>query len=220
MVGKVLCAFDLDGTILDSKDAILHSAVRTLNTFGVLNVDENEILNSVGLPIGIAFEKYLSGDNLKEAIVQFRSDLATNGSTLTRIFPETMAILEKLQSMGILLAIASNKPAYLSKEVLNQKDLLHYFLAIEGADTSIAKPSPQMLEKLMIQFPGMDFYVMVGDRGEDMKAAKSAGFAAYFVDHGTIQIGTLDPALYDRRLKSLDEIALAIETDWNQSGSR
>ena len=55
---------------------------------------------------------------------------------------------------------------------------------------------------------------MVGDRGEDMISAKSAGFISYFVDHGTISIDSLPGNLTDRRLTCLGEVVLAIEEDW------
>ena len=101
-----------------------------------------------------------------------------------------------------------------------QQKIEKYFDRVVGADTSPPKPSPDMLKALESEFPEMDLYVMVGDRGEDMMAAKSAGFFSYFIDHGTIHSNSLPSDLTDRRLASLDEIVLYIEEDWNLNRGR
>ena len=217
---KILCAFDLDGTLIDSKQAILDSAVRTLESFKVTDFDCTEILASVGLPIRTVFQNFLQGENLEKAVNQFRSDLLDTGESSTFLFNDTNSTLEKLHFEGVTLAIATNKYSYLAREVLKQQKIEKYFDRVVGADTSPPKPSPDMLKALESEFPEMDLYVMVGDRGEDMMAAKSAGFFSYFVDHGTVQSNSLPSGLTDRRLASLDEVVLYIEEDWNLSRGR
>ena len=217
---KILCVFDLDGTLIDSKQAILDSAVRTLESFKVTDFDHTEILESVGLPIRTVFQNFLQGEILEKAVNQFRSDLLDTGESSTFLFDDTNSTLEKLHSKGVTLAVATNKYSYLAKEVLKQQKIEKYFDRVVGADTSPPKPSPDMLKALESEFPQMDLYVMVGDRGEDMMAAKSAGFFSYFIDHGTIHSSSLPSDLTDRRLASLDEIVLYIEEDWNLNRGR
>jgi phosphoglycolate phosphatase len=217
-VEKILCVFDLDGTIIDSKEAILSSALRTLNEFNVSKVDERDILGSIGLPISRAFERYLSGDALESAVKSFRSDLAENGSSKTYLYADTISTLQELADMGVTLALATNKHAPLAREVLKQQGIGNYFSEVQGADSSPAKPSPEMLLKLKLKFPDMSLYVMVGDRGEDMVAAKSAGYFGYFIDHGTIPSDSLKPDPNVRHISTLGEIAFCLHEDWKKHG--
>ncbi len=217
-VRKILCVFDLDGTIIDSKEAILSSALRTLEAFKISNINEQDILSSIGLPISIAFEKYLTGDPLESAVQTFRYDLAENGSSKTHLFADTISTLQKLESLGVTLALATNKPAPLAQEVLKQQGIGSFFQDVQGADSSPAKPSPEMLLKLKLKFPEMSLYVMVGDRGEDMLAAKSAGYLGYFIDHGTIPLDSLQPDPNVRHISSLREIAFCLHEDWKKHG--
>ena len=144
----MLCVFDLDGTIIDSKEAILNSAIRTLEKFGISNAIKQDILDSVGLPISYAFAKFLSGDALESAVRNFRVDLAETGSSTTYLYEDTMTSLMELQQMGVTLAIATNKHEPLAREVLKQKGIESFFGEVQGADSSPAKPSPEMLLKL------------------------------------------------------------------------
>jgi phosphoglycolate phosphatase len=216
---KVLCVFDLDGTIIDSKEAILNSAIRTLEKFGISNAIKQDILDSVGLPISYAFAKFLSGDALESAVRNFRVDLAETGSSTTYLYEDTMTSLMELQQMGVTLAIATNKHEPLAREVLKQKGIESFFGEVQGADSSPAKPSPEMLLKLKLIFPEMELYVMVGDRGEDMMAAKSAGYLGYFIDHGTVPRDSLQPDPHVRLISTLREITFCLQKDWkNQRG--
>ena len=211
---KILCVFDLDGTLIDSKQAILNSAVRTLESFHVNNFNRTDILESVGLPIRSVFQNFLQDEKLEKAVNQFRSDLIDTGESNTFLFEDTESTLQTLHLSGVTLGVATNKYSYLAEEVLKQQKIERFFARVVGADTSPPKPSPEMLRKLATDFPEMDLYVMVGDRGEDMISAKSAGFISYFVDHGTISIDSLPGNLTDRRLTCLGEVVLAIEEDW------
>jgi len=219
-VGKVLCVFDLDGTLIDSKEAILDSSLKTLQEFGVSDINGQDILDSVGLPISLAFEKYLSGKSLESAVKAFRADLAERGANKTFLYDDTVSLLQKLKSMGVILAVATNKYASLAEEVLRQKGIEGFFATVKGSDTSPAKPSPQMLLELKSEFPEMLLYVMVGDRGEDLIAAQLAGFKGYFVDHGTVPSDSLQPETYTRRVATLGEIAFCLQEDWEAQSGR
>jgi len=55
--------FDLDGTLIDSTDAILEGFEVAYDTFGEISPDDEEIKSLIGYPLDVMFERLgIKGD--------------------------------------------------------------------------------------------------------------------------------------------------------------
>ncbi len=175
---------DLDGTTIDSKDAIVDSAMRILESLNVEGLSEEIILRSIGLPIEVVFGQVLSGENLAVASKAFRDDLLLRGGRKTQIYPEVEEFLAAAKQVNMVLAVVTNKPKPLAENILNELGILHYFDFIVGPDSDLPpKPSPAMIQYVMKMFPDCSKAFMVGDRKEDIQAANAAKVEAILMIH-------------------------------------
>jgi phosphoglycolate phosphatase-like HAD superfamily hydrolase len=176
--------FDLDGTLIDSKVAILKSAKRILHSLDVYSISDDQIVESIGLPIKTLFETKLSGKKLSVAVSNFQKDLLATGAGSTRIYPEVQNTLTELIKSGVKTAVVTNKPTKLAEVILLNLKLDNYFQFIIGIGGGLPpKPNGQMLVEAMNFFGAPRETYMIGDRMEDIQAAKCAGVKSILIMH-------------------------------------
>ena len=176
--------FDLDGTLIDSKVAILNSAKRILHSLNIYSINDDQIIESIGLPIKTLFETELSGKKLSLAVSKFQKDLLVTGASSTIIYPDVQNVLTELIKSGVKTAVVTNKPTKLAKVILLNLKLDNYFQFIIGLGRGLLpKPSGQMLVKTMYFFGSPSETYMIGDRMEDIQAAKCAGVKSILIKH-------------------------------------
>jgi len=176
--------FDLDGTLIDSKEAIVGSAVRTLETLNVLGLTEDEIRKSIGLPIEAVFGQVMSGNQLVAASKAFREDLLFHGIHKTNVYPEVENFLKGISGKGIIKAIVTNKPKDLAVNILSELDLLHHFEEVVGPDIALEpKPSPAMIHFVRRRYTDCSRAFMIGDRRQDIDSARAAGVKSVLMIH-------------------------------------
>jgi phosphoglycolate phosphatase len=82
-------------------------------------------------------------DDVDQMLAEFLVYHEANIARESRPFPGAAAAVERLASQGATLAVCTNKPEYLSRLLLQELDLEHYFSAIAGRDTfAVSKPDP------------------------------------------------------------------------------
>lgn len=172
---KTLWIFDLDGTLVDSVGQIGYSINRARNDFGYKDLPSEKIMELVGLPI----ENFLSDlpiDNyeIDSLISSFREILKHEIETENIVFPGVELLLSELHKGGFKLAIATSKPTYLAELVVRNSCLNKFIDLIQGTDNFPAKPDPTCLLLVMESLGGGES-IMVGDRVEDILAARAAG---------------------------------------------
>ena len=167
--------FDLDGTLFDSVGQIGYSINLTRNYFGYKELPAEKIKELVGLPIqNFLSDLSLEDSNIDSLIVHFRKILEMEINKDNVVFPGVEQFLTSLRMKGLKLAIATSKPTYLAKLVVNNSPLSTLFNVIRGTDGFPAKPDPTCILMAMEEL-GTSSAIMVGDRVEDILAAKAAG---------------------------------------------
>ncbi|MDO4640400.1 MAG: phosphoglycolate phosphatase [Neisseria sp.] len=187
-------AFDLDGTLCDSVADLAAAANATRRHMGLPELPEKTVESYVGDGIAKLVHRVLT-DSREESASQEKWETAftffityyrDHLSVFTRAYPGTETGLGLLKSLGIPLAVITNKNELLATELLKQLGLADYFSLILGGDSlSEKKPSPLPLqhtaEVLGISVENM---LMVGDSHNDILAAKAAGCLSVGVSFG------------------------------------
>ncbi len=173
--------FDLDGTLVDSHEAIYNSANSVLLHYSTILPTKEEVFKSVGLPIKDLFSLYLDDSMIDSAVQEFRNHLREYGADKTKLLPNAKETLEKFKVEGVGIGLVSNKQTALANSVLKQQNIETYFDVVIGSDLGAPKPSPDMINLALSKFSQGNYFVMVGDRLEDMLAAKLAGIQGIFL---------------------------------------
>ncbi len=181
-----LVVFDLDGTLIDSAPD-LHVALNTaLRGDGrrPLTLIEVESIVGDGATVLVRRALTLTGatvaedDGVVALTTRFLAIYEQQGADLTRAYAGVPETLAKLAAEGFALGVCTNKPERLSRQILQQLDLIRYFQAVIGGDSlnGIRKPDPRHLLAAVEALGGKpERTVMVGDSVNDVAAARALG---------------------------------------------
>ncbi|WP_152658005.1 HAD family hydrolase [Oceanobacillus sp. CFH 90083] len=167
--------FDVDGTILDTEEAILKSLQRTLKAELNLNYEKEELTFALGIPGKEALNRLRIQDVEKIQSVWAKNVLSFVNEV--KVFEQIEAVIKQLTSKQIKLGIVTSKT---SEEMFNEFDqygLNHYFSkTITASHTEKHKPHPDPLLACINQLAvEKEKAVYIGDSIYDLQCAKSAG---------------------------------------------
>ncbi len=205
--------FDLDGTLIDSYQAIYLSFRYAYESMGLPPLDYEDARSVVGLGLTITFNDLLGRERTPEALRLFRERYWEVFPEHTHLLPGAREVVSELSRRGIRQAIATNKLGRFSRAIVRHFGLEELFVAVLGdEDVSLNKPDPEMLlaaiEKLGLP---KEEIIMVGDSLVDIQAAQNTGIRVFAVPSGTTRREALDQArptvLLDRLTGLLDYVS-------------
>ncbi|MDE6691621.1 MAG: HAD family hydrolase [Clostridia bacterium] len=172
--------FDLDGTLLDSLNDILHVLNNTLTHFNLPQITRMQAQSYIGngakelvrLAIGVE-----NAHRLDEILSYYKKKYAISDNALSRIFDGEDETLTALKDNGVKLAVLTNKP---HAAAMRANDIFfknYEFDCIVGQTDGVPlKPNPQavynILEELGVK---KEECLFVGDGEADVATAKNAG---------------------------------------------
>ena len=186
------CIFDLDGTLTDTVESLTYSVNATLQELGLGQITQEQCKAFVGYGARRLIEKALeaTGD---DKLLQVGEAMKVYG----RIFKEyctyrvapydgIVEMLKNLQSMGIQLAVLSNKPHLQTLDVVKTFFGNEIFVCVMGQQEGIPrKPDPtaalMIAEKIGIS---KEECLYIGDSDTDMQTGNAAGMATVGVTWG------------------------------------
>lgn len=185
-------AFDLDGTIVDSRADIVTCVNRTLVFYGLNTLPFDQIVSYVGNGARVLMERVL-GENLKklnldEAVKKFREIYLEHCVDESYIFPHIKECCEIIKSKNHYLFLITNKPSPHSERILKHFSLFEKFDEIHCQDTMKAlKPDPITIIELLNRYPvsSQNFY-MIGDSRVDMEFATASNAKSIMVGYGGV----------------------------------
>jgi len=173
--------FDLDGTILDTRDLILNSMqyAYTKVLGAELLPSDDELLSLVGIPLREQMER-ISPQNSEALFEAYLEGNSQAPDSMLRSFSGTAETLALLRESGLRLAVVTLKRHHSAAEGLESTGLLDYFEFVLGADdTTENKPKPgPLLDAAQIMGLATHECTYVGDSPFDMLAARSADILA------------------------------------------
>ena len=197
--------FDLDGTIVDSAPGITATLAYTFKTMGLPIPSPAELVAYVGPPILDSFRD-LAGFTPRqssEALAIYKARYITDGVFDATPYPGIAEVLMKIHESGIPLSLATSKPEYPAKLILEHFDLLRYFDVITGASEDEVRSAKadvvaEALERLVAFDADISRPVMVGDRHHDVVGAAAHKVPTIFVRWGygspAEEVGTIGVA--------------------------
>ncbi len=186
-----LLIFDLDGTLVDTKLDLAHAVNAARRRFGLEPLD----LETVGAYVGNgaptlmrrAMGDKATEEDVRKSLEYFLDYYREHALDNTRPYPGMEQALEKLGAAGVRMAVLTNKPVRISREIVERLGLSRYFLRVYGGSSfgDRKKPDPIGVETLLSELAvPRDRTMIVGDSAVDVRTARNAGVKVCGVTYG------------------------------------
>ena len=182
----MIILFDLDGTLIDSTEAILESFTVAYKTFEAEVPADTLIKAEIGHPLDAMFQTLgVEEGKVWDYVHAYKMHYRKISCEKTVLLPEAREAVE-LASKHATLGVVTTKTAKYSIELLEHMGLMDYFEVLIGReDVENPKPHPEPVYKALSKLQSDTTKCwMVGDTCMDMHAAKAAGIEAIAVTCG------------------------------------
>lgn len=207
-------AFDFDGTLAETSEAILITAARTFASLGLPPLARERFSGSIGIPLLEAFRRHgMPEAQLDEGVSVYRR-LFPEALGSIRLFPGAHDCLVDLTALGLRLGIVSSRGRGSLDELLTRLDIAQHFEAILGQeDAARHKPAPDLLLSLGARL-GVEpaHMLVVGDTSYDIQMGHAAGAVTCAVTYGNHGLDQLEPARPHHRLDSLHDLTTLVRS--------
>ena len=186
------CIFDLDGTLLNTLEALTLTTNLVLERLGYGPVDETHIKQFVGDGYKLLMERALhfSGDetlkHYAESLEIYTELFAKHSLYHVKPYDGIPELLTELRQRGIKIAVLSNKPHERTVENIEAVFGRGYFDSVAGEQPGIPKkPDPAGVWKILERFGAKpEEALYFGDTNTDMKTGLGAGLHTVGVTWG------------------------------------
>ncbi len=184
---KRLIFYDLDGTLVDTKQDITASANHMLREIGLPPLSQEQVIPHVGRGLRqlvVSCIGSCSSEKLESAMKIYRRHYTEHMLDHSRLYPGVEELLEHFKSRK--QAVVTNKPNPYSRQILAGLGVEGYFMEIIGGDSEYPKkPDPAALIALMEKAGARPAEALfIGDSVVDIQAGKAAGIEMAVVTHG------------------------------------
>ncbi|MEA3456528.1 MAG: HAD family hydrolase [Campylobacterota bacterium] len=178
--------FDLDGTLIDSTEAILESFDVAFGHFGAAVPPAEKITAEIGHPLDRMFLSLgISEAEVWEYVGAYKSHYRQISRQKTILLPEAEMAVKRASEIA-RLGVVTTKTGKFSIELLEHMNLMHYFEVMVGReDVENPKPHPEPIFTALSKFKMVKNKCwMIGDTCMDMLSAKEAGVTGIAVTSG------------------------------------
>ncbi len=185
MSNKPTILFDLDGTLIDSTEAILNGFYKAFKEHNLTQPTKKQIYSLIGHPLEYMFASLGVPKHLIDSfILIYKDDYRQNYLSQTTLLPggfEAVSKASKFANLGVV----TTKTSLYSKNLLENLGILKYFSVVIGRDdVTHPKPNPEPILKALEVIGKTSNIYMIGDTPMDAKAAKSVGIFSIGVTCG------------------------------------
>lgn len=209
--------FDLDGTLIDSVDAIVEGVRACWAACGFPEPDPAAVRRIIGLPWEESIRTLLPGAGEREftSIRAYHDEVARGlrrrPDTREILFEGAETLLEALEADGFVLGIVTSRNTRRLHRILEEHGLTHRFVTVKTPDHGPGKPNPHLMFQAMDEVGAVAAStVMVGDTTFDMMMAKNASAHAIGVSWGVHDTKELIAAGAGRVVDAFPELRDAI----------
>ena len=196
--------FDLDGTIVDSAEAVRFSLFHALKQFGV----EFDSGVSSTLLIGPPLMQTLSGTFglvsplLEQVAAEYRTHHSEHGVGNYNVYEGIDVLLKNLGAKHRIF-VATAKTEFLARKSVEVLGLNESFEAVYGVNAK-RENKTQVISDLMKDFGLLpNATVMIGDKAADGEGAKNNSILFWAVDWGYSTLTEFNSVDHDRRFETV-----------------
>lgn len=185
---------DLDGTLVDSLPDIAAALNAGLAAQKLAPFDLGRVRGMVGGGVRKLVERafmalgseYADPDLMKRVLDAALDHYRAHPCDRTQLYPGARQAIADIKAAGAPIALATNKPIDITRDILRILEVSGEFAAVEGSGGALAlKPAPDLLLAALATLGVAPAdAVMVGDSGADAGAARAAGTRLVLTTHG------------------------------------
>jgi phosphoglycolate phosphatase len=207
---------DLDGTLIDSKPAIMDSyrfAAETVLPGQTYDADQV----TVGPPLPRMFQTSFpnaSKAQIESLVGTFREHYAREGLFKTILFDGATDLFTRCEKQGIDLYIATNKPLRLSTAILDHLKIARFFrcvLAVDSFNPPFTGKDAMIRYLLKTYYCDGNHAMYIGDTAEDAAGAEACGLRFVWATYGYGKLSADQVKLAFRTIKQLRELGGILE---------
>jgi phosphoglycolate phosphatase len=204
--------FDLDGTLTDSSPGIVRCINHALAKLGLEAADEARLRGMIGTPLAEIFPK-LTGRRepafVRRAIAAYRERFNEVGIFENSLYPEIADALEGWHADGHTMRVVTIKPAVAAARVVEHFGVARFFAGVHGpAPTDRSADKKKLIGAALRQTKAARRAIaMIGDRAEDVLAARHHDIRAIAVGWGYGDRDELTAASPERLVESVADLA-------------
>jgi phosphoglycolate phosphatase len=183
-----LIAFDLDGTLIDSRRDLADSANQLITELGGRELPEEAVGRMVGDGARVLVERALTAAGLSDpghGLARFLEIYDTRLLNHTRPYAGVLASIEAARR-GARVTMLTNKPLHHTVRIVEALGWTPLFDEVVGGDNPLGrKPEPHAL-RAMMDATGVTAAqtMLVGDSKVDLETARRAGVRCCLVSFG------------------------------------
>jgi len=201
--------FDLDGTLIDSTDAILESFHHSFDIHNIAHPDDESIKKLIGYPLDVMYvelgvDKKIAWD-LVATYKEYYRKISTQKTYLLESAKEAVIKANQFATLGIV----TTKTGLYSRELMEHFALMDYFEVLIGRE-NVTKPKPDA-EPILKAMESLDCknkeIWMIGDTKLDLISAKNAGIKSIGVLSGYDNLSALEnltDVIFDDALEAVE----------------
>ena len=183
-----LVVFDVDGTVLDTREGVLAAVQHTIEQCGLEHLSDEALRTFIGPPVQNSFKRWyrVSDEEAQRLANVFRDKY--KGEDLLKAVPYDgiYDVFEKLEAKGVKTAVATYKREDYAIRLLEHFKFDHYSDILHGADNENKLKKKDIIE-LCINESGItdrSRIVMIGDSDNDAIGAEGMGISFVGVTYG------------------------------------
>ncbi len=166
--------FDLDGTLVDTSEGIIHSYKKTLDSLGYPYDHIQDFFTLIGgsLPKNFKESFKLKPEKIREAVSLYREIYKDEGIFMAKPYEGLEELLNVLQKASIKAGIVTLKREDLAIKLMEHFGFSSSFQCIRGMDEEDSITKSSMIQKCQEDFSlNNQELVLVGDTIGDFEAA-------------------------------------------------
>lgn len=172
--------FDLDGTLTDNYAGISRSIVHALTTLRTAVPDEDVLRSCVGPPLRKSFARLLQTDDaarVEHAITLYRVRYAEHGWRENEMYAGIGQALTTLAARGHRMILCTSKPRVYAQRIVDHFGIAGWIGTVYGPELDGRFDNKDELLGAIIAAERLDANAcfMIGDRAQDMVAARANG---------------------------------------------
>ena len=190
----MIILFDLDGTLIDSTDAILESFHNSFDVYNTKHPSDNDIKALIGYPLDVMY-KELGVEEEKvwdyvDTYKEYYRVVSTKKTYLLDNAKEAVLLANEFAELGIV----TTKTGKYSQVLMEHFEIMDYFKVLIGREhVQNPKPHEEPILKALERFDIENKEVwMIGDTKLDLISAKNAGVNSIGVLSGYDNENTLE----------------------------